>query len=85
VDTPPIKPLEQRRQFCRRQTHQAILDLRPAEDAFLESLGEQAQTRTIPEDQPPRLAANAQYYDALYDPKSELLRQSAAVQTTICL
>src|SRR4029078_2759014 len=51
VDTPPIEPFEQRRQFRRRQTHHAILNLRPAEDAFLEPLGEQAQTRTVPEDQ----------------------------------
>ncbi|MGY3347050.1 hypothetical protein ACVI1I_006363 [Bradyrhizobium sp. USDA 4459] len=50
--TPSIEPFEQRRQkFRRRQTHHAILDLRLAEDTFLEPLGEQAKTCAIPEDQ----------------------------------
>jgi hypothetical protein len=49
VDAPPVQP-QQRRQLRRRQTHHAV-DLRPAEDAVLQPLGEQAQTRSVPKDQ----------------------------------
>jgi len=51
MDAPPIQSFQQGRQLRGRQTHHAILDLRPAEDAVLQPLDEQAQTRTIPEDQ----------------------------------
>src|ERR1700687_5992075 len=51
MNAPPIPPLQQRRPLCRRQTHHAVLDLWPAEDAVLQPLCEQAQTRAIPEDQ----------------------------------
>ena len=48
---PPVEPLQQRRQLRRRQAHHTVLNLRPAEDSILEPLGEQAQTRSVPEHQ----------------------------------
>jgi hypothetical protein len=51
MDAPPIKPFQQRRQLCRRQSHHAVFNFRPAEDAVLQPLGKQAKTRPIPEDQ----------------------------------
>ncbi|MEY9123705.1 hypothetical protein ABIA03_004375 [Bradyrhizobium yuanmingense] len=44
MDTPPIEALRAAPTIPRRQTHHTILDLRPAEDAVPEPLGEQAQT-----------------------------------------
>lgn len=43
MDAPPVQLFEQRRELCRRQTHHAIFNLRPAEDAILKSFGEQAR------------------------------------------
>ena len=51
MNAPPIQPFQQRRQLRSRQTHHAVFDLWPAEDAVIQPLGKQAQTRTIPEDQ----------------------------------
>src|SRR3984957_4023780 len=47
----PIETFDQRGQLRRRQSNDAILDLRPAELAILEPLGEQANARSIPENQ----------------------------------
>jgi hypothetical protein len=51
MNAPPVQPFKQRRQLCADKSHHAVFDLRPAEDAVLQPLGEQAQTRAIPEDQ----------------------------------
>src|ERR1700722_18613685 len=50
MDTPPIQPFKSR-QLRDRQMHHAVFDPRPAEDAILQSLGEQAQTSAVPEHQ----------------------------------
>ena len=44
----PIEPFEQRRELRRRQTHHAVLDLRPTELAVLQPLGEQAHAGSVP-------------------------------------
>ena len=41
-DTRPVEPLNQCRELRRRQAHDTVLDLRPAERPLLEPLGEQA-------------------------------------------
>jgi hypothetical protein len=46
----PVEPLDQSRELCGRQAHDAVLDLRLVERAFLQPLGEQAQSRAIPDD-----------------------------------
>lgn len=51
MDTPPIQSFEQRRQMRSRQMDHALVDLWPAEDAILKSLGEEAQTRAVPKHQ----------------------------------
>jgi hypothetical protein len=40
---PPVQPFQQRRQLRRRQTHHAVFDLGPAEDAVLQPFGEVAR------------------------------------------
>jgi hypothetical protein len=47
----PIETLDQGRELRWRQPHDTVLDLRPAERALLEPLGEQAKASSIPEDQ----------------------------------
>ena len=44
----PVDAFQQHRQLRRRQRHRAFFRLRPDEAAFLEPLGEQAQTLAIP-------------------------------------
>jgi hypothetical protein len=47
----PIQAFDQGRELRGRQAHDPVLDLRPAERAFLQPFGEQAQPRAIPDDQ----------------------------------
>jgi hypothetical protein len=51
VHAHPVDAFEKRAQLRRRQTHDAILNARPAELSFPETLGEQAQSRAVPEHQ----------------------------------
>src|ERR1700750_2690554 len=51
MDQPPVQAFEPRRQLRRRQAHHSVLDPWPTERSLLQALCEQAQTRSIPEDQ----------------------------------
>src|SRR5579864_5261553 len=44
----PIDPFEQHAELCRGDHHLAVGRRRPYEPAFLQSLGEQTQTLTVP-------------------------------------
>jgi len=44
----PIQPFQQRRKFRRRQAQHAVLDLRPAKLAILETLVAQSEVQPLP-------------------------------------
>jgi len=50
-DATPVQALQERPELSSSQTHHTVLDIGPTELVVLQTLGVEAMTRTVPEDQ----------------------------------